>query len=301
MKEELSGERLKTLSQERLRKEIDSEVRRVSELFRFILKYRERFQPSGVEFSALREYLPSDDANRIDWKSSARLNSLYVKQFDEERDMDVFVVMDASDTMLFGTADKLKSEYASVMAATLAYASVDVGLNVGLGIYGEDTMFMTPDGGMKQYHAVLNEVTDFDNYGGKFELEEALGDVVEQVRSNTAVFVISDFIKAGVEDTTKVNLVNSKFRHLMSVMVRDRRDYQLPNAGNMRFQAPGGGQKLVVNTGTIADDFNRKALEQEEKVRDHLEGSGSSFLKIDTRDSFAAEFAEFFDKQKGRW
>lgn len=288
------------VSKEQLVKEVNLEVKQVADLFRFVLKYKEQFQPSGIEFSDLREYLPSDDAKRIDWKSSARTNDLYVKEYDIERDTDTFVILDVSDTMTFGTADKLKSEYAAVLASTIAYASVDNGLNVGIGMYGEDTYFIPPDRGQEQYQRVLREVTDPENYGGVFDLEAALRDCIGRLKPSTSIFLVSDFLEVEGDWKGEVKLSNSKFRHFLSLMVRDLRDYQLPESGNIRFESPSGGGRQVVNTSRVNEEFNKEAQKQEEEIKERLREVGSGVLKIDTRDSFAAKMSEFFDKG-GEW
>ncbi len=290
------------IEQDELRKSMDAEIKRVSDLFRFILKYKRQFQPSGVEFSGLRQYLPSDDASRIDWKISAGKPDLFVKQYDEEIDMDIFIMFDASDTMLFGTAEKLKSEYAAIVAAALSYASIDAGINTGIGIWGGegDPTILTPQGGNDQYQRVLNEVSDFENYGGTFNMEDALTDVVGQIKENTAIFVISDFLQVEGEWKAKMQLASNKFRHVLSIMVKDRRDYKLPEAGNMRFESP-DGEQMVVNTAKVAEDFNEEAKKQEEKMIDTIEGGGSAFIKLDTQDNFSAKFAEYFDGTEGGW
>ncbi len=287
---------------EKLRKQVDVEVKRVSDLFRFILKYKEHFQPSGVEFSGLRQYLPADDASRIDWKISAGKPELYVKEFDEERDMDVFIIMDVSDTMLFGTADKLKSEYAAVVASALTYASVDAGIDVGIGMWGEESRIVTPQGGTDQYQRVLHEVTDYDIYGGKFDLEEAMNDVIGQIKGNTSIFIISDFLEVEGDWKAKMQLANEKFRHQMAVMVRDLRDYRMPEAGNFRFESSSsGGGQMVVDTTKIKEEFDREADIEEQRMKEKLTGGGASFLKIDTRDEFAKAFASYFDQEGGGW
>lgn len=288
------------IDRERLRDSLDAEVKRVSDLFRFILKYKEHFMPSGVEFSGLRQYLPSDDAGRIDWKNSAGKPDLYVKQYDEEQDMDVFIVLDTSETMLFGTAEKLKSEYAAVVAAAIAYASIDAGINVGFGLYPEG-VFITPDGGMKQYNKVLYEVTKFENYGGTFDLEEALDDVIGQIQKNTTIFVVTDFLETKGEWKSNVRLCSKKFRHMVNIMVRDLRDYKLPEAGNFRFRSPKGDDEIVVNTSRIKQSFEAEAQRQEKEIREKIVGNGSGFLKIDTRDDFSAEFADFFESDNTQW
>lgn len=288
-------------SSNEITEEIDTEVKRIAELFRFALKYKEQFQASGIEFSDLREYLPTDDASRIDWKNSAKSQDLFVKEYEEEVDMDAYIILDASDSMMFGTAEKLKSEYAALMAAALAYASVDAGINVGLGIHADSSLNLSPDGGQPQYQRILHEVTHFDNYGGKFNLEEALNDTIGQVKANTAVFLISDFLDLEGEWKPKMQLANIKFRHFMSIMTRDLRDYRLPDSGNIRFQSPDGSQETVVDTTKVREEFNRKAEEDEEALKNKLRQTGSSVLKVDTRDSMAAKFTEFFESSGDEW
>ncbi|MFB6202883.1 MAG: DUF58 domain-containing protein [Candidatus Nanohaloarchaea archaeon] len=289
------------MDREELRDEIDVEVKRVSDLFRFIMKFKRHFQPSGVEFSGLRQYLPSDDASRIDWKNSAGSDDLYVDQFEEEVDMDAFIVLDVSDSMIFGTADKLKSEYAAVVGAALAFASIDAGIDVGFGMWGEDSLIRNPSSTNSQYQRMLDELSDPENYGGKFDLDRALTDVIGKIKEDTAIFIISDFINVKGDWKTKLTLSSMKFRHVMSVMVRDLRDYRMPENGNMRFESPDGSGQIALNTDVEAEEFNREAKRREEEMEEKLKGSGSSFLKIDTRDNFAAKFAEFFEEDEGSW
>lgn len=282
---------------------VDAEVKRVSKVFRFILQYKEQFQPSGIEFSELRNYLPSDDASHIDWKSSARLNDLYVKEYEEEQDMDVFIIMDVSDTMQFGTADKTKLEYSGVLASTIAYASVDAGINVGIGFFGDDDRVLVPKGGTRQYRKILTEVVDYDSFQGSFNLEDSLDETMKRIKDDTFIFVISDFIDFSQDEEwkSKMNIMSEKFRHVLCLMVRDLRDYKLPDTGNVRFRSPSGDDRILVNTREVMDRFQEEAEEQEEKVAQDIRGSGAGFLKIDTRDSFAANMMGYFDEGGGNW
>ncbi|MFB6204368.1 MAG: DUF58 domain-containing protein [Candidatus Nanohaloarchaea archaeon] len=290
------------ISSEQMVEEITAEVQRISDAFQFILKYREQFQPSGIEFSDLRQYNPGDDASRIDWRSSARLNDLYVKEYEEEQNMDVFIIMDVSDTTDFGTADKLKSEYFATVAATIAYASVDMNVNVGIGMFGDDITFLSPDGGQTQYQKILREVTNPDNFGGTFNFEESLNELLKRVKDNTFVFILSDFIDFDHGDwEPKLKVVNSKYRKVFTLMIRDRRDYELPKTGNMRFKSPSGDQRMVVDTNRFRDRFNEEARRKEDEVEEKLRAGGSEFVKIDTRDSFAAEILSYFDQAEGSW
>jgi uncharacterized protein (DUF58 family) len=280
---------------------IDAEVKRVSEFFRFILKYKQQFQPSGVEFSGLRQYVVTDDASRIDWKNSAGKPDLYVKQYEEEKNMDTFVLLDGSKTMQLGTAEKLKSEYASLVASTIAYASTDAGLDVGFALYGDEEVIMNPDGGNAQYRQVLHEITKQENYGGRFDLEDSLNDVIAKIKDDTVVFIISDFLEVDGEWKSTVKVASEKFRHVMCIMVRDLRDYKLPESGNVRLKDPYDERKTVVNTGKAKKKYEELAEKQEEEVQQTIEEAGASFMKMDTREDFASKFATYFDEEGEKW
>jgi len=293
---------MEEIDRDEIRNSLDAEVKRVSDLFRFVLKYKRQFQPSGVEFAGLRQYLPSDDASRIDWKNSVGKPDIYVKEFDEEVDMDVFILLDCSDTMTFGTGDKLKSEYAAVVAAALAYASIDANINVGFCMYGDDEkMFITPRGGTSQYDLILDELTKREHYGGRIDLEAALDDVIGQIKENTAIFVISDFLETDGDWKSKLRLSSMKFRHVMCINTRDLRDYKMPETGNFRFESPDGSDQIVINTHRVKPDFDKEAEKQEEKLEEKIKGGGSAYLKLDTRDKFSARFAEYFDGNQEAW
>ena len=284
-----------------LTQKVDTEVKKVADAFMFALKYKEQFQASGIEFSDLRQYQTSDDASRIDWKNSATGDDLYVKEYEEEKDMDIFIVLDASESMMFGTADKLKSEYAAIICAALAYASIDMGSNVGFGIYGEDELVMLPSGGQVQYQKILTEVTRFDNYGGQFDMEDALDSVVGQIKENTSLFIVSDFINLQGDWKSKMLVASKKFRHVLNIMTKDLRDYKLPENGNMRFKKPAGNEQVVVNTSKVKEEYEDEAQKEEERVINKVEATGASLIKVDTRENFSAKFAKYLDEEGGDW
>lgn len=280
---------------------MQAEVQRVSEMFRFLMQFKEQFQASGIEFSDLREYTPTDDASRIDWKNSASSEKTFVKEYEEEKDMDAFIVLDVSDSMLFGTADKLKAEYAGVMAATLGYSAIDSGINVGIGMFGDEVTILTPDGGQVQYQKILHELTDWDNYGGRFDIDKAMNKTIGNVKQDTAVFVISDFIDIKGDWKLKMQLANMKFRHVLSIYTRDLRDYKLPESGTIRFESPDGSSQKVINCDKVKEEYEEEAAKQKEEVENKLSAAGSGILTIDTRDSFAAKFVEYFDQGQEDW
>ncbi|MFB6216531.1 MAG: hypothetical protein ABEJ72_06140, partial [Candidatus Aenigmatarchaeota archaeon] len=148
---------------------------------------------------------------------------------------------------------------------------------------------------------VLQEITDEEKYGGRFNLEESLNDVIAKIKDDTVIFIISDFLDIEGDWKSTVRVATEKFRHVSCVMVRDLRDYRLPEDGNFRLKSPDGEEEMVVNTDRIREEFEKEAQRQEEQVKETAENAGASFMKIDTRDDFAGKFATKFDEEGEKW
>ncbi|RLI92173.1 MAG: hypothetical protein DRO95_02845 [Candidatus Altiarchaeales archaeon] len=274
---------------DKLVEEIDANVREIIDTFRLILKYQILFRGSGIEFAGLREYVPEqDDATKIDWKASLRAKKLYVKQFEDERDLDVYILLDVSNSMLLGTQEKLKSEYAAVVAGTLAYAAVESGDNVGFAMFNDDIIIaLDPVGDISQYYKILRLIVDPRNYGGNCDLGKSLSYLINMVADRTILFIISDFIGIGDGWEDALKMIGGKLDRVLGIMIRDIRDtFMPPGMGCMRFSDPFSDNVLSVNTDKIREKFEKLAKEQETKIESEFRNSGLGFVKIYTTKPF---------------
>lgn len=283
---------------EELTNEVDANVRELVDTFRFLLKYIILFRSSGVEFSGLREYIPEqDDATRIDWKASLRSKKLYVKQYEDEKDLDVYVLLDASNSMLFGTQEKLKSEYAAVIAATIAYAAVESGYNIGFAMFSDNIRcVLDPLSDITQYYKILRFVVDPKNYGGGCNMTDALSFLVNIVADRTIMFIISDFIGLSKGWDDNVRMMAGKIDKVVGFMVRDVRDTYIPKGiGNMRLSDPFSNKILTVDLDKVSEEFERLAKKQEKDVeRVFIEG-GMGFVKVYTNESFVRPLVHYLE------
>ncbi|MBN2094438.1 MAG: DUF58 domain-containing protein [Candidatus Aenigmarchaeota archaeon] len=269
--------------------EVNKNARGFVELFTYLLKYRILFRGSGLEFAGLREYVPGeDDASRIEWKASLKGQKIYIKQYEEEKDLNIFLLVDTSSSMLFGTQEKLKSEYASILAATIAFAGIEVGDKVGLAMFNDGVVtFHEPSQGQDQYFQIIRSLTDEKNYGGKCNLADALTTMINNVPERTALFIISDFLGCGDFDD-QVNMCAAKFNRVFGFMLRDPRDEKIPpGIGYISLLDPYSNTTMTVNADKIRSRFEAEAKEQSKKVEETFVGSGSGFIKIFTNECFA--------------
>ena len=281
-----------------LMKKIDAEVKRIIETFRMAVKYMILFRGKGIEFAGLREYVPGeDDANRIDWRASIRSQSLYVREYEEERDLDVFILLDTSSSMLFGSTGNLKSEYAAIVAGVLAYAGIDSGDNVGFGMFNNSMVsFMEPSNDVFHYYKILELLTDDKMYGGKANLKLALDKITASLSPRTFMFIISDFLGLDKGWERSLKMVSHKLEKVLGIMVKDIRDLELPSSGYMRFRDPFTGKVAAVRTDSIKERYQRLAMEQQQYVIRSFRASKAEILSVLTTESFAKQLARYLEK-----
>jgi len=132
--------------------------------------YRAVFRGKGLEFDSYRDFEEgSDDASLIDWKASLRANRLLAKSYIEERDLNVYFMLDVSNSMLFGSGNKLKAEYAAEMIVALSRLMVGSGDRVGLIMFSDDIVKIVQPSKSKNQFAIFTKfLSDTSLYGGGF-------------------------------------------------------------------------------------------------------------------------------------
>ncbi len=289
------------MERENLLDEINSHVHKLTDTFSFILTYRELFRGTGLEFAQLSEYTPGeDDASRIDWKASLRSDNIYVKEYEEERDLNIIVLLDVGSSMLFGTKDLLKNEFGGMIAGSILKAGVDIGDSVAFGVFSDEMVkFFPPSNEEAQYYRAVDLLDDVGIYGGPSDLNEALRFIINNVGSNSYLFIVSDFIglEEGWEDSLK--MVSGKLQNVVGVMVRDIRDEELPaGSGKFRLQDPVSGNVMVIDLGKAKGTFEDLAQQQVEEVRNSFREADVGLLKTYTHESFVKKLVREMELQK---
>lgn len=269
----------------------------------FVGEYKSAFKGRGLEFESYREYLPTDDASLIDWGASVRSGGkLLVKQFVEERNLEIFFVIDASATMVFGTQDRLKNEYAAELSASLAYAMLQAGESVGACLFNDNIVESVPPAfGSRQFYILLKTLAHAQNYGGPKRMERAIQFANSTLQQGALLIIVSDFIGFKPEWLTLLKIACRKF-DVMGLMVRDPRDLELPQTvgGEILFSDSLGGQKLIVETGHVREAYNKLARQQVEEVRRGFVEAGADLLVLRTDSPFIEPVTKFFSQRAER-
>lgn len=268
----------------------------------FLGNYKSAVKGKGLEFEDYRNYDPNDDASLIDWKASARANKLLIKEFVEERNLEVFFLVDAGSSMITASTPKLKSEYAAELAASLAYTVLHSGDSVGLVLFAEDAVKEIPSGvGMEQFYTITESLVDPNNYGGFFDLEKALKYCLEKIKPMTLLIVISDFITPPDSSEMILKMASEKF-DLMGIMVRDPIDQSMPRVkGQVLLADPTTGEKMVIEPIDIADEYEYEAKKEIKEINSIFNENNAEFLRLNTTEKFVEPVIRMFTERRAKW
>ncbi|MBT7902938.1 DUF58 domain-containing protein [Candidatus Woesearchaeota archaeon] len=147
---------------------------------------------SGLVFYDYRQYVPGDDFRAIDWKVYARTNDLYIKRFEEERNMSVHVIVDASASMDFGAKIK-KFEYASMVALGFCHMALKNNERFEISTFAEDLKVFKAHKGMSKLISSFYTLQDIKP-DGKSLFAESLKKYKAIIKHKAFVVIVSDFL-----------------------------------------------------------------------------------------------------------
>ena len=210
------------------------------------------FKGRGMEFEEVRAYGYGDDVRDIDWRVTARKQDTYTKLFSEEKDREIYVVLDLSPYMVFGTKKELKSVSASKIASLIGWQSLANKDRFGVVLYdGEKTRIFKPQSNQKNLMAILKAISETSSQILSFS-DNIKGDIKKPIelleyssKSRALVFIISDF-KFVSDDALKSIVALTKRCKVYCLNVYDYLEEVPPLSGE--YLAEYNGQKLLFNT-----------------------------------------------------
>jgi len=257
---------------------------------------------SGLEFDGYRDYTQDDDASIIDWKATARSKRLLVKEYVETKELEVFFLIDLSNSMIFGSTEKLKNEYASELALTLAYIILMNGDKVGYAMFNHGIIKTRRHSkGILQFIRMNTDLTNPDNHGGGYNLTKALEFMDSYIeKKGTMLVIISDFI-GEKRVSPKMKIIANKF-DTIAIMVRDPRDSMLPtDIEQVLIQDPYSRDRTVIDSALLSNFYETYVKREEKGIRDSFVKLNVDFLNLTTDREFVNPVIEMFSKRRTSW
>src|SRR6188474_2003167 len=221
-------------------------------------QYHSVFKGRGLIFSDVRPYYAGDDIRTIDWNITARMNFPHVKQFVEERDRTVNLMIDMSASGYFGSRGAAKRELAAELAAVVAFSAIKNNDRVGLFIVTDKVeRYVPPKKGRRHVLRVIGEILAFEPTSRHTDLAAGLDFLGKVAKRRSVVFLVSDLLSEGWERPMQI----TRQRHeLVPVVVADPMEQALPDVGLMMFEDLETGDVVEVDTSSRArQEFAKKA------------------------------------------
>lgn len=287
-----------SLDREKLEK-----IRRIQIRTRAILdtgivgSYHAVFKGRGMEFAEVREYQAGDDIRTIDWNVTARMGSVYVKKYVEERDLSLLLVVDVSGSQRFGSQYLLKRDLAAELAAVLAFSAVANQDRVGALFFTDRVeAFVPPARGHDHALRIVRDLLTLEPAGRGTDLALALRFAQQVMKRRGIVAVISDFQARAYQRP----LGMLRRRHdVIALHLFDPREEELPKVGMVALRDPESGEVRVVDTAD-APTRQRLAARQRTETAELLRRARVDALALSTGESYEQPLAAFFKSRERR-
>jgi uncharacterized protein (DUF58 family) len=269
--------------------------------------YRSSFRGTGVEFEEVRRYQPGDDVRSIDWSRTAKMGEAYVKNYVEERELTLSLLVDTSGSMDFGSGELTKREAAASLCALLAFVALRQQDRVGLSLFGERPgLHLAPRKGAGAVARVVREVIAARPTRGGTDLGAALEAQERTLRRRSLIFVVSDFL--GLESGAVAQrwgdvAARLARRHdLIAVRVLDPFEEDLPAAGLVRLAEIENGGELELDTRSAAvrGRWAAAAVARRAALRASLMRARVELRELSTSGDLAEPVVAFFRRRAHR-
>ena len=219
-----------------------------------------------MAFSEVREYQIGDDVRNMDWNVTARTGTPYIKVFEEERELTVMLLIDASASGMFGTMSKTKKDLTAEIAAVLSFSALINNDKVGALFFSTKVeKFIPPKKGRSHLLRIIREVLEFEPQDKGTDIGEALRFLTNALKKRCTAFLLSDMLD--VDGTTlypnyEEALKVAVGRHDISVInIYDERDRTLPDVGLLPVRDSETGRIVYVDTSlkSVREDYGEWA------------------------------------------
>ncbi|HET9589568.1 MAG TPA: DUF58 domain-containing protein [Anaerolineales bacterium] len=267
--------------------------------------YRTLFYGFGVDFADLREYQPEDDIRYIDWNVTARMNTPYVRQYVEDREITGWFLLDMSPSVDFGAVHNQKRTVLMNFVTVVARLLTRHGNRVGAMMFGGTGTFqhtVPPRGGRLQVLRLINDMLKQPRLPQApfTDLRQFLQGALNSIKRRSLVFVVSDFISApGWE--APLSLLNQR-HDVLAIRLWDPREVELPDIGIVVMQDAETGEQIHVDTHDrkFRQRFFDAAQNRELMLKQSFKRAGVDMLSLSTEEDMVRAIIRFAKQRQGR-
>ena len=263
-------------------------------------EYHSVFKGRGMTFSEVREYSPGDDIRMIDWNVTARSNSPFIKIFEEERELTVYLLVDISRSGHFGTTNQFKSELAAEIAAVLGFSAIKNKDKVGLILFSDHVeKYIIPKKDKSHILRVVREVLFNKPQARKTSLKSGLDFLMNVAKRKSVVFLISDFLDNQFWKSLK--LANRK-HDMIGIRISDHAEENLPNLGLVKIQDTENQSEFWadMSSNQHREQLSKKINEKWNNFQNECLSNQFDVINVKTNMDYVEPLMNYFNKREKR-
>lgn len=263
-------------------------------------EYHSVFKGRGMTFSEVREYQPGDDIRLIDWNVTARTGSPFIKVFEEERELTVYLIVDISASGDFGTGYQLKREIGTEIASVLGFSAIKNNDKVGLILFSDEIeKYVIPKKGKSHVLRVIRELLYTIPNRNNTSIKSALDFLLKVAKRKSVVFIISDFLDTDYWKSLKV--LNQK-HDVIGIHLYDPAEKDIQNLGLLKVEDPETKQSFWIDTSSKEARIRLKQDIQEQQKRFHIDAKKMKLdlISININEDYVDPLISLFKKRENR-
>lgn len=266
-------------------------------------EYHSVFKGRGMEFEDVREYQRGDDVRNIDWNVTARMNTPFIKNFREERELTVMILVDISASSGFGSTGFSKANVIAKICATLAFSAIKNNDKVGLILFSDKIeKYIPPQKGSKHVLRVIREllvsakILENEPIRTSTNINVALEHLNKLHKRRGVCFLVSDFMS---EDFERDIRITSQRHEIVAISIVDPREITLPSVGLIELEDSETGEVILVDTSDpeFLKEFTSQVIHDEENRKKFFRSLNIDLLEINTGIPYEVTLVKFFSRK----
>lgn len=266
----------------------------------FAGEYNSAFKGRGIEFDQVRPYSEGDDIRFIDWNVTAKMNYPYVKVFREERELSIFLLVDRSSSLLFGSAAESKKDMLLKISALLSLVSMKNNDRVGLIIFTDKVeKVIMPKKGRKHVLRLIRELLAFEPVPARTNISKPLELLNLVAKKKSIVFILSDFKAEGYQKGLEIA---AKKHDVVPILIRDDLEKMFRGEQFLRLKDLETKKSFIVDTRDrkFRENFRKEAELQHNALKKYFVKHNLDLLDLTAGEPYLMSLINFFKRRTSR-
>lgn len=263
----------------------------------FAGQYHSAFRGRGMAFSEVRNYQVGDDVRDLDWNVTARYASPFVKVFEEERELTMMLLIDLTESTLFGGQHESVKELMAEISATIAFSAMQNNDKIGAIFFSNQIeLFIPPRSGKKHILHIIRELLAFKPTGKSTDINIPLSYLSKTIKKRCTAFLISDFIQTADNPYTQTLSLAGRKHDVIALRIYEPQVAELPKWGLTLMEDLENKTYTWVDTSDkkVRATYKQNYLEQVEQCKKSCSMSATDLIEISTGEDFTIALRKLF-------